>query len=57
MQRKKTLYDFLYTSLKEQILTGCYHGSPLPSASRLCEIYHVGIRTVKDVLAALRKRG
>ena len=58
MQRKKTLYAFLYTSLKEQILTGCYqYGSPLPSASRLCEIYHVGIRTVKDVLAALREEG
>nr|WP_308626983.1 GntR family transcriptional regulator [uncultured Eisenbergiella sp.] len=58
MQQKKTLYDFLYNSLREQILTGCYrYGSPLPSMNRLCDTYHVGIRTVKDVLAALRDEG
>ncbi|MFQ9639627.1 MAG: winged helix-turn-helix domain-containing protein [Eisenbergiella sp.] len=58
MQQKKTLYDFLYNSLREQILTGCYrYGSPLPSMSRLCDTYHVGIRTVKDVLASLRNEG
>ena len=32
MQEKKTLFYFLYDSLKQQILSGCrQYGSPLPS--------------------------
>lgn len=55
---KKTLFDFVYQDLKEQITTGrLAHGDSLPSAARLCEIYHVGIRTVKDVLARLKSEG
>lgn len=58
MQEKKTLFYFLYDSLKQQILSGCrQYGSPLPSLSRLCETYHVGRRTARDVLDALRREG
>ena len=58
MQEKKTLFYFLYDSLKQQILSGCrQYGSPLPSLSRLCETYHVGRRTARDVLDALRGEG
>ena len=58
MQEKKTLFYFLYDSLKQQILSGCrQYGSPLPSLSRLCETYHVGRRTARDVLDALRHEG
>lgn len=55
---KKTLFDFVYQDLKEQIITGrLAHGESLPSATRLGEIYHVGIRTVKDVLSRLKSEG
>ena len=58
MQEKKTLFYFLYDNLKQQILSGCrQYGSPLPSLSRLCETYHVGRRTARDVLDALRREG
>lgn len=55
MKRKKTLHDYLYENLREQIETGYYkYGEALPSMNRLCETYHVGIRTVRDVLSELR---
>ena len=55
MKRKKTLHDYLYENLREQIETGYYkYGEALPSMNRLCETYHVGIRTVRDVLSDLR---
>ena len=58
MERKKTLHDYLYENLKEQIQTGYYkYGEALPSMNRLCETYHVGIRTVRDVLSDLRDQG
>ena len=58
MEEKRTLFEYLYKNLREQILTGYLkYGDPLPSMSQLCENYHVGIRTVKDVLAALKKEG
>lgn len=58
MEEKRTLFEYLYKNLREQIMTGYLkYGDPLPSMSQLCENYHVGIRTVKDVLAALKKRG
>ena len=58
MERKKTLHDYLYENLKEQIQTGYYkYGEALPSMNQLCETYHVGIRTVRDVLSDLRDQG
>ena len=58
MEEKRTLFEYLYKNLREQIITGYLkYGDPLPSMSQLCENYHVGIRTVKDVLAALKKEG
>lgn len=45
MKRKKTLHDYLYENLREQIETGYYkYGEALPSMNRLCETYHVGDR-------------
>ena len=42
MERKKTLHDYLYENLKEQIQTGYYkYGEALPSMNQLCETYHV----------------
>lgn len=58
MQRKVTLFEYLYQSLRDEIISGripC--GSPLPSITRLCELYHVGSRTVRDVLARLKQEG
>lgn len=58
MEQKNRLFDFLYQSLREQIETGLLpYGSALPSMSQLCEIYHVGMRTVREVLKALAKEG
>lgn len=58
MQDKRTLFDYLYQNLRKQILTGQFaYGSALPSMSQICEIYHVGIRTAKDVLHALKEEG
>ena len=55
--RKKNLYDYLYRNLKEQILNGYFAcGERLPSLNELCEMYHVGIRTAKDVIRALKRR-
>ncbi|MCD8171508.1 MAG: GntR family transcriptional regulator, partial [Clostridiales bacterium] len=54
MEEKRTLFDYLYRNLKEQILTGYLgYGELLPSLNGLCEIYNVGIRTAKDVIRAL----
>ena len=56
MEEKSTLFEYLYRNLREQIMTGYLkYGDPLPSMSQLCENYHVGIRTVKAVLAALKR--
>ena len=58
MEEKRTLFDYLYRNLKEQILNGYYTcGEQLPSLNELCEIYHVGIRTAKDVIRALKEEG
>ena len=58
MKQKQTLFNYVYQNLKEQILSGrLQHGEKLPSMSRLCEFYHVGIRTVKDVLLRLKEEG
>lgn len=58
MQRKETLFEYLYHSLREEIISGRMpFGSTLPSIMRLCELYHVGIRTVRDVLKRLKQEG
>ena len=58
MQNKQTLFDHVYRDLREQILTGrLQYGDKLPSISRMCELYNVGIRTVRDVLRALKEEG
>lgn len=58
MPEKNSLFQYLYSSLKKQILVGRYFcGESLPSASRLCELYNVGIRTARDVLRALKMDG
>lgn len=58
MEQKNRLFDFLYQNLKEQIETGILpYKSALPSMSQLCEIYHVGMRTVREVLKALAQEG
>lgn len=58
MEKKRTLYEYLYQCLREQILTGYLgYGDTLPSLNQLCDIYHVGIRTAKDVLKDLKEEG
>lgn len=58
MEEKRTLFEYLYKNLREQITLGYLkYGDTLPSMSQLCENYHVGIRTVREVLAALKKEG
>lgn len=58
MEQKNTLSNYLYNNLKEQILTGILpYGAALPSISQLCDIYNVGIRTVRDVLKKLAQEG
>ena len=58
IKNKQTLFDYVYSDLCGQIKIGrLSYGDKLPSISQLCELYHVGIRTVKDVLSALRKDG
>ncbi|MCD2493043.1 GntR family transcriptional regulator [Lacrimispora sp. NSJ-141] len=56
--KKHTLFAFVYQSLLEQIMAGrLAYGGRLPSMKELCGIYHVSMRTVRDVLAALKKDG
>lgn len=58
MENKRTLFNYLYHLLREQIETGYLrYGEPFPSMTQLCENYHVGIRTVRDVLEALKAEG
>lgn len=55
---KQTLFEYVYQSISDQILTGYLsYGEKLPSMSQLSELYHVGIRTIKDVMLALKKEG
>ncbi|QNM04772.1 GntR family transcriptional regulator [Qiania dongpingensis] len=57
-EKKQTLFAFVYQSLLEQITAGrLAYGGRLPSMKELCGIYHVSMRTVRDVLAALKKDG
>ncbi len=58
MNSKQTGFSYVYTSLREEILSGQREfGSKLPSARRLSERYHIGIWTVKAVLKTLREEG
>ena len=58
MKNKQTLFQRVYDDLHEQIVTerlAC--GTVLPSMRMMCDSYHVGIRTMKDVMARLREEG
>lgn len=58
IKHKETLFDYVYRDLCYQIKIGRFsYGDKLPSMSQLCELYHVGIRTVKDVMSALKRDG
>lgn len=58
IRKKQTLFDYVYQNLREQIITGrLQYGVKLPSMTCLCDFYHVGIRTVKDVLRTLKEEG
>ncbi|MCI8622866.1 MAG: GntR family transcriptional regulator [Provencibacterium sp.] len=58
MEERQTLFQYVYGSLKEQIQTGrLEYGEALPSITRLCGYYQVGIRTIRDVLQALQAEG
>lgn len=50
--------DYVYDMILEQILQGRYRmGQSLPSAVRIAETYHVGLRAAQDALRALRRDG
>ncbi|MDO4269754.1 MAG: GntR family transcriptional regulator [Eubacteriales bacterium] len=58
MKDKQTSFDYVYRDLREQIEIGRLEfGDALASMSQLCELYHVGVRTIKDVLCALKADG
>jgi len=58
LERKQTRFAFVYENLRRQILSGQReYGSKLPSARQLCQLYGVGIRTIKTVLMRLREEG
>lgn len=58
MKSKQTLFQRVYDDLHEQIVTGrLAYGTVLPSMRMLCDSYHVGIRTMKDVMARLKAEG
>ena len=56
--KTKRYLIILYNNLHDLIVSGRLpYGSKLPSISELCEFYNIGIRTVKDVLHVLKRRG
>ena len=58
MEEKTTLFTYVYGSIRQDILQGVLpYGAPLPSLHDLSARYHVGMRTVRDVMAALRDDG
>lgn len=58
MERKETRFSYVYQNLKKRILCGEFlPGSRMSSSRHLCEEYQVGMRTITDVLAALKKEG
>jgi DNA-binding GntR family transcriptional regulator len=58
MEEKKTLSKYLYDELAGQIKSGkLIYGERIPSYIKLCDIYNVGIRTVRDVIKKLSADG
>lgn len=58
MEQKKTLFNYLYEDIVKQIKSGkLAYGERLRSYRALCDVYNVGIRTVRDVVKKLIKDG
>lgn len=58
MKKRTTLFSYLYNAISSEIKSGKYpYDGKLPSYKQICTIYEVGIRTVKDVFAALQRDG
>ena len=58
MERRKNLYQFVYTDLKKQILSERWdYGSRLPSVDRLAVHYYAGKWTIQKALELLEKDG
>lgn len=58
MEKGQTLFNYLYDALVRQIVSGkLSYGEKLPSLRSLCQIYQVGIRTVRDVTEKLIREG
>lgn len=58
MEPKQTLFNYLHDALVQQIVSGrIAYGEKLPSLRSLCGLYHVGIRTVRDVMNTLISEG
>ena len=56
MRDKQTLFDYVYQDLRGQIVSGrLSFGDKLPSMRSLCDLYNVGLRTIKDVLRVLKR--
>lgn len=56
MRDKQTLFDYVYQDLRGQIVSGrLSFGDKLPSMRSLCDLYNVGLRTIKDVLRVLKE--
>ena len=58
MEQKETRFSYVYRNLKNRIINGeLLPGSRLSSSRLLCDEYQVGMRTITDVLAALKADG
>lgn len=58
MRERQTLFESVFQSLEEQILSGRLGvGSRLESINELSARYGVGTRTVREVLRALKEKG
>ena len=58
MRERQTLFESVFQSLEEQILSGRLGvGSRLESINELSARYGVGNRTVREVLRALKEKG
>ena len=58
LRKKNSAFCYLYDSIVAQIAAGRFpYGASLPSASQLCGIYQVGLRTVRDVMPVLQRDG
>lgn len=58
MESKETRFSYVYHDLRGRIESGQLQpGKNLPSGRQLCKDYQVSIRTINDVLAALKREG